>query len=207
MWESILGWQPNTLLDPARGAGGLTIGHGSIHISNNSGLVAKCDVRDGAVRWVRGYPCVANSEPLADAFGREGSPPLIAGDTLFVAPRDHSGVMAFHRETGEFIWETVAVPSDRLMGVGGGAVFGMDGRRLCALDQKTGRTLWSREFPNGTGAQGAVVGDHVIIASGGRVHRIAAANGNIVDSAQFGPLRQAKPVILESGWLVRVREP
>lgn len=206
-WTRTLGWQPFTLLDIARGSSGVTILNGAIYCSTDMGIVAKCDVRDGLVDWVRGYASAANADPRADTFSREGTSPLVAGNTVLVAPRDHSGVMAFRSDTGDCLWETIAVPSDKLLGVSSNVVLAINERRLCALDCRSGRTMWSREFPEGTGSQGAIVGGDAIVVSGGRLHRIAVSTGAIIETLDAGQSNTSEPVLMGNGVLVEVKAP
>lgn len=196
IWEQILGWQPYTVLDLARGSLGVSLEDGSISCCNDMGIVARCDVRDGAVDWVRGYASMANTNPRSDAFGREGTPPILAGDVLLVAPRDHSGVLAFDIGSGGIRWEAIAVPSDRLVGVVAGVVIGVNNRRLCGLDLASGRPLWSREFAEGTAAQAVIVGDAVFVMSGRTLHRLRAANGESLDTLPLGGAGDTTPVLL-----------
>ena len=207
LWTRTLGWQPYTLLDLARASNGITVHQGVVYCSTDMGLVARCDARDGCLDWVRGYASTPETDPRANAFSREGSRPLVADDTVFVAPRDHSGVLAFRCDTGECLWETIAVPSDRLLGVRKNAVLAVNARRLCALDRRTGKTMWSREFPEGTGSQGAMLEDDVVIVSAGKLHRVAGANGSTVETVDLGPSAASVPVLLENGSLVGLKEP
>jgi outer membrane protein assembly factor BamB len=204
LWTRTLGWQPYTLLDVARGSSGMTVRHGSVYCSTDMGLLARCDARDGAVDWVRGYASTANDDPRADNFTREGSCPLVAGNTVVIAPRDHSGVLAFQCDTGQFLWETIAVPSDRLVGVSRNAVLAMNEHRLCALDLGSGRTLWAREFPQGTGSQGAIVNGDAVVVSAGKLHRIAVTTGTTIETLDLSPPATAKPVLLPDGTLVEI---
>ncbi|MCE5280286.1 MAG: PQQ-binding-like beta-propeller repeat protein [Planctomycetaceae bacterium] len=205
LWTQPLSWQPFTLLDSARGAGGVAIYDGWVYCSTSMGIVARCDVRDGALDWVRGYASTADVDPQAENFSREGSAPLLSGQTLLLAPRDHTGVMAMRCDSGQFLWETMAVPSDRLIAVSGNVVLAVGPRRLCALDLAGGRVLWSREFPQGTLSQGALAGGCAIVTSAGKLHRIAISTGQDVESVDLQP-PPAHPVVLE-GALLDVKAP
>lgn len=206
LWTRTLGWQPYTLLDLARGSSGVVIQRGAVYCSTDMGLVARCDARDGALHWVRGYASTAHADPRSDSFSREGSC-LPAGDTLFVAPRDHSGIMAFRCDTGDSLWETIAVPSERLIGVNAGRVLAIDSQRLCALEAASGRLRWSLTFPKGTGAQGAIVGGDALAVSDGKLHRITIATGAIAETMDLGAAASAAPLLFEDSTLVEVRPP
>ncbi|MCE5326613.1 MAG: PQQ-like beta-propeller repeat protein [Planctomycetaceae bacterium] len=207
LWRRSLGWQPYTLRDVARGASGVAIRNGAIFCSTSMGIVARCDARDGAVDWVRAYGSTVDVDPQSETFAREGSPPLAVGNTLLVAARDHSGVMAYRCDSGQYLWETIGVPSDRLIGAVGNVLLTINQRRLCALDIASGRTLWSREFPEGTGCQGAIVGGDLIIPSAGKLHRIAAATGATIETIDLVQLNPSQTVLLEDGTVLQVKTP
>lgn len=206
LWERILGWQPYTVLDVARGGIGLSLQDGAVYCATDMGLLARCDARDGAVDWVRGYASMASTNPRSDAFGREGTPPLVVGDAVLVAPRDHSGVIALARDTGATLWETIAVPSDRLVGATGGVVVGVNNRRLCGLDLRSGRPLWSREFADGTGSQAAIGGDAVFVMAGRTLHRFKVATGEPLDALPLAGAGNTTPVLLD-GRLIELQSP
>ena len=65
LWRRTLGWQPYTLLDMARGSSGVAIREGSVYGCNGMGIVARCDARDGALDWVRGYASQVDADPQA----------------------------------------------------------------------------------------------------------------------------------------------
>lgn len=197
LWEQILGWQPYTLIDVARGTAGISVHDGGLYAATNMGIVARCDIRDGAVDWVRGYASMANTDPGSDTYGREGAAPLVVGDRVLVAPRDHSGVLAFARDTGGILWEAIAVPSDKLVGVSGRIVVGVSDRRVCGIDVTTGRPVWSRTFAEGTASRATLLGEDVLVVTGATLQRFSAATGEIRETV--APVGTPDTVIVLTG--------
>ncbi|MCE5276843.1 MAG: PQQ-binding-like beta-propeller repeat protein [Planctomycetaceae bacterium] len=208
LWKRDIGWQPHTLLDLAQRSAAVTVHDGAVYCSTNMGLIARCDVRDGMVEWVHGYASAIQARGcLSVNFARQGSRAIVAGRKLLIAPRDHTGILAFDTASGRGLWETVLTPSDRLLGVTGSAVIGANERWLAAVDLASGRQLWCREFRGGIAGQGAVCGGEVAVISGGRVHRISAQTGRDVESASLATGPNAEPIMLGDGSIVEVEAP
>ena len=208
LWKRDLGWQPHTLLDLARGSAAIALHEGAVYCGTNMGIVARCSAGDGRLQWVRGYASAIQPHiPHSLNFSREGASPLIIGNNLYLAPRDHSGILAMRCDTGELLWEAIMVPSDKLVGVSGNVVVGVNQRYLTALAVTTGKQLWCRRFPEGTGSQAAVIGPDVVLVSGGKALRISAATGKTVEEMPLPLKGGAEAAIGPDGTLVEIVPP
>ncbi|MCE9545965.1 MAG: PQQ-like beta-propeller repeat protein [Planctomycetia bacterium] len=207
IWNRPIGWQELTIADFGRNSCAVTVQGGAVYCSTNVGVVARCDARDGLLDWVRGYASAV--QPLAYQSlncSREGTSPLVVGDTLLIAPRDHSGVLAFDCASGKLRWESILIPSDKLLGVQGSHVIGINGHFLAALDLATGRTEWCRPLADGTGSQGAIVGESIVVRDGATLRRIATATGKDIETMPWNE-PAADCVILADGTLLAVEVP
>jgi outer membrane protein assembly factor BamB len=161
----------------------VTVAGGAVYVSTNMGAVARLDVRDGLVEWVRPYARVAESRAMWSMAQRHGlSPtPLSDGRVLF-APRDRLGAFVLDGATGALVWDRPDEPAHRIVGVGGGRFVLSDGWRLAALDLADGRTAWERGYRDGE-LRAVVSGDAVIAGAGGRWLKLSAATGELLDRA------------------------
>ena len=203
LWKHAIGWLPGTYLDFARGSARVTVHQDSIYLSTNAGILARCNIHDGTPQWLRVYP----SGYCAMNYSREGAGPLVAGDAIVLAPRDHTGILAFQRQTGDLLWETPLAPSDKLVGVAGNVVVGLNAHWLAGLDLATGKELWIREFVQGTGSEAAIVGRNVVLVSAGRAYRLECTNGRTVEELDLKADWGAEFVIAPDGTLVEVVPP
>lgn len=204
LWKVPVSWQKDGVLDLARYGTPVTIHEGAVYCCPGMGILARCDARDGRLDWVRGYAGTVRNVASPDAlvYSREGTSPVVVGNRLFAAPRDSSGVMAVNADTGDLLWDTAMVPSDRMLGVVGKALVIMNEEWLAALDVASGKQIWLRRFPEGTGARGAVVGQNVVTMSGRRLYLISAETGKTVEEGDFDGDANADYAYLADGTLV-----
>ncbi|MCE5328613.1 MAG: PQQ-like beta-propeller repeat protein [Planctomycetaceae bacterium] len=206
IWRRPVGWAPNSSIDLARGGGAVTIHEGSIYSATNMGVLSRCDAQDGLTEWVARYPAARQySNVLSMNCAREGSSPLVIGERVLLAPRDHSGMLAFRRDKGDLLWESVLVPSDKLVGAAGSVVIGANTTWLTGLDIETGKQLWVREFPAGIASQAAILNNEsVVVVSAGRALRLAAATGKTLEELDLQGAAGAEFVIGPDGTLAEV---
>ncbi|MCE5278513.1 MAG: PQQ-binding-like beta-propeller repeat protein [Planctomycetaceae bacterium] len=206
IWRRAVGWVGNSSIDLARGGGAPAIHEGSVYSATNMGVLSRHDAQDGLTEWVACYaPARQYSNALSMNCAREGSTPLVVGERVLLAPRDHTGILAFRRDKGELIWESILVPSDKLVGVAGAVVIGANTNWLTGLDIETGKQLWVREFAAGIGSQAAILGnDSVVVVSDGRALRLAAATGKTLEELDLQTPPGAEVVIAPDGTLAEV---
>lgn len=206
VWKSRLGYAPadGERQELARRASGVTLHQGALYVATNQGLLARCDPRDGNVEWVRGYASAIQTGRLHAQFQRDGASPLVVGERLLTAPRDHSGVMALDRRTGDLLWETLLVPSEEVLGAVGSVLVVRDGDELSGLNIESGKEIWTRAVDVPTGAPALVAGQNVVVLSRQRLLRIAAASGSTVEELALNTPSDVELALLPDGTLVEV---
>lgn len=189
----------------------VTVRGGAVYFATSTGLLGKCDIRDGMRLWLRTYPR-PNIEhepnavyPPGDSGSvyyehlarRPGSAPMLAGGRVIFAPRDFLGVKAFDAETGEPAWDAPLLPSDRIVGEHAGRVILGASTHLIAVEAATGELAWARrltvaspELPH-VAMHGAVIDVLTTHLAPGaseparRLVRLRAEDGTTVDEARL----------------------
>ena len=87
----------------------------------------------------------------------------MVGNRLFVAPRDHSGVIALEADTGNMLWESVLTPSDQILGLAGTTLVTRAGEKLAGIDAESGHDLWTQTVDPLTGAPALLDGTNVFV--------------------------------------------
>lgn len=192
------------LRELARQGASLTISERRAYASTGLGLLACCDARDGTVTWVRSYASAVQSARLSEQFRRSAPPPLLVGNRLFIAPRDHSGVLALEPGTGRLLWEAELVPSDQLVGLAQDTLVLRAGEELVGIDAGSGRERWLRNVGEPTGAPALVSGSNVIVAARNRLLRLEAATGKGLEALRLTPAPGAETVLLPDGRLLEI---
>ncbi|MEI7835421.1 MAG: PQQ-binding-like beta-propeller repeat protein [Planctomycetota bacterium] len=200
-----MGYQ-GTRMEQARYACGLAIHQGSLYISTNMGVLAKCEARDGGLEWLRTYATTDPGEAGLARTRREGSVPLVMGPRVYFAPRDHSGVIALDRQTGQLVWESVLVPSDQIVGLSGRALVVRDAGEMSALDSATGEELWSRPVDSSSAAPAVMAGQNILVTAGDKILRLVAQTGQIVEDVAAPRAIGTEQVLLPGGSLLEVSE-
>ncbi|MCY2926643.1 MAG: PQQ-binding-like beta-propeller repeat protein, partial [Planctomycetota bacterium] len=190
----------------ARHACGVALHQGAVYVSTNMGILAKCDARTGSLDWLRTYPAATAAETAAGHARREGSVPLVAGDLVYFAPRDHSGVIALDRQTGRLAWESLLVPSDQIVGLTGRSLVVRDANELAALDAATGEELWTRPVESEGTAPAVISAGHVLLAGGDKLLRFSARTGQEVENLAAPRPIGTEHMLLPGGALVDVAE-
>lgn len=156
---------------------GVTVHRGAVYAMTNVGVLARLDPRDGLVRWAHRYERIAPDPHHATILPRLGGGPVVVGDVVVFAPRDHPGIIAVDVRTGRQAWMQPVAASDQLIGTHGRHVVFADDTRLIALRIETGEVAWT--FEPETPPLGAT------IDSAGRIH-LSVRSGQVVLDASTG---------------------
>ncbi|MEI7835229.1 MAG: PQQ-binding-like beta-propeller repeat protein, partial [Planctomycetota bacterium] len=207
LWRRLLGSaQTNTrLLGLAADGMPVTLHGGWVYCSTDLGLIAKCDARDGAVEWLAAYGVADQAARSQVQSRREGASPLLAGDALVVAPRDHSGLIAFDSATGKMLWETPLVPSDCLVGRIGTTLMTRSGWELGGVDLQSGRELWTLPLEGDSPAQACLRGQEMLVLAGQTLKRVGSA-GAVVEALALTPRAGEQFALLPDGTLAELGE-
>lgn len=208
MWKRMLGMMPadDRLRGLASGGSGIALYEGALYISTDAGMVARCDARDGVVEWVRTYSSALMGELSALQYRREGMAPVLAGGKILVAPRDHTGVMALDPVSGQLLWESLLVPSERIVGVAGQMLVTQGRDCLVALDLTSGAEAWVKDFDEAMDSRATVVGADVLVVAGDSLFRCRAATGLTADEVRLNGAPGAGFALLADGSLVELVE-
>lgn len=184
----------------------VTVHQGSVYVSTDLGVAGRFDVRDGMADWVQAYGGTVDGVMLNLRFRREGSSPLVAGDKVIIAPRDHSGVLALDRASGRVMWEAPLVPSDRIACTLSNVVIMTADREVAALDLASGAELWHRELQGQGEAQVVVAGPDLLALSGTRIVRLSPLTGADLSGATLEKAPGADLVLLPDATLAEIGE-
>ncbi len=208
LWKRPLGMLPANaqFYDLARAGSAVTVHQGAVYVSSSLGVVARCDARDGMVEWLRTYAGAVQNDRLGVQFRREGTPPLVAGERVLVAPRDHSGVIALDRTTGQLAWETFLVPSGGIIGATDKQLVLQGEGSLAALDLDSGSEIWVRAIDGMEEGVAVVAGPQVLVVSGGKASRVAAATGAVIEEMPLSRGPGTGHVVLPDASIVEVTE-
>ena len=165
----------------------VAVSDGAVYCSSNLGFVARCDARDGVVEWARSYPRARLGHNALRLARRQGSAPLVVGGAVVFLPRDCPGAFAVDRESGEPRWDSPLAASSYAIGVAGQAVLLGDDRHVVALDAATGRPLWHRRFGEGISGRPVLAGSTLYVGDAATLYRVAAATGETLETAPWGP--------------------
>lgn len=198
LWQRLLGtlsidnYRRSTILT----SGAITLHQGSLYVSTDLGIAARCDARDGTLDWARTYPsCLADERAILQ-YGRDGTAPLVTAGRALIAPRDHTGVIALEPVSGRLLWENTLTPSDRIVGVSGNVLITQGAAALAGLNPATGACLWTKALDEMKAPRAIVTGEHILVTAGDRLTRLLASTGAAVDElhltggpgAAFAPL-------------------
>ncbi|MFP4056516.1 MAG: PQQ-binding-like beta-propeller repeat protein [Candidatus Brocadiia bacterium] len=173
-------------LDVVHYGNALAVHRGAVYCLTNLGFVARCDARDGMVEWLRTHPRILVRYEAERLVGREGAPPLVAGDRVLFMPRDRQGLFALECATGEPAWDRPLVPSQRLIGRVGGLVVLAGGRSLVGLEARGGEVAWQRRFDPRLAARPRLVGSSLYVATSEGLVRLDARTGQTLETAPWG---------------------
>jgi outer membrane protein assembly factor BamB len=156
---------------------------GAVYCSTSMSMLARLDLRDGLIEWIRHDEGISVNENWPLALRREGARPTVVGDLLIVAPRDMAGLMAIDRRTGKLRWQDRNLPSNNIIGSRGSTVLVHDDAHVAAVAVADGRVVWSRRFDAGLDTGPLQHGDRVHVAAGGRIQTLDADSGRTIGDA------------------------
>ena len=182
----------------------VTVHQGSAYVSTNSGILARCNARDGAIEWLRTYPCGRQSMQSPNQLRREGTAPLVVGERVFFAPRDHSGVIAIDRGVGELLWDAPLVPSDQIVGATADVLIVRGYDELAALDLASGKEEWVQAIGACFGGRAMLFGADIFLPTDGQLLRIAAATGKTLEELPVSRDPGAAEALLPDGTLIQL---
>lgn len=180
---------------------------GVVYAPTGLGTVVALNAYNGEVVWISGYPRIeiksddhGNSrvssglQPmrLLRLLTKGPCSPVVAGDTLVVAPKDAAGLIGFDRATGRQRWKLEVLDVRYLAGTSGDKVLVVDDT-VKAVDAKTGRLFWAHQLPD-TGLFGgpAYAGGALYLPTDQRLQRLDAASGQVLSEYTWdrrtGPL-------------------
>ncbi len=161
---------------------------GTFFVPTGAGAVCAVDARSGRVLWLQAYPRKDPSAPLLHPLTESGagwmassggapppgfqvSPPLLLGKVLVLAPPDSDYVLGISPLDGRLLWTSSRrdprIPGespplvDHLVGGDEERIY-LAGRKLLALETRTGRRIWEAEIPPVTG-RGAVTANSILL--------------------------------------------
>ncbi len=178
-------------LDLAHFGNAVTVARGAVYCLTNTGVVARCDARDGAIEWARSYPREARSENLLGLMRRLGASPLVLGRKVVFMPRDALGFFVVQADTGELIASNNEDASRTLLGNVGERVLLADARRVAAYDLGAGKLAWEKSFDHSIEGRVALLGSSLYVGTPEKLYRLAAETGEALEERawdQTGPM-------------------
>ncbi|MBN1443782.1 MAG: PQQ-like beta-propeller repeat protein, partial [Planctomycetes bacterium] len=169
-------------IDLAHYGGSLACDGDSIYCSTSLGLVARVDARDGLIHWCRVYPRSQADPDWSRLLRRAASPPALSGDAVVFAPRDWTGALAADRETGDLLWSSRFLPSERLLGAWKDLVLLHGDGQLIALRASDGSTAWKRETSVGADERAVLSGGSIYVLGDDRIARYDAGRGSELEA-------------------------
>jgi len=161
----------------------VTVHRGAVYGSSNSGIVARCDVRDGRIDWVHTYP--TERRPRRDGAPNRGAAPVIAGRVVIFQPKDTDRIFALDRRSGRLVWENAWVPATQVEGVVDGLLIVRVADGLAALETRTGRASWFRTLRTILPGRALLRGPSIDVATTSRLVRLDARTGRLLDSREL----------------------
>ncbi len=115
-------------------------------IASLGGIVVAFDPR-GQVRWMRKQTTMPPEEDSSWVRQRF-QPPLVVGDTAYIAQAGVRELLAVDRKTGRLRWSRVLPSLVGITGIAAGQLIAEESTGLTALDPATGRSVWTYDAPH-----------------------------------------------------------
>jgi outer membrane protein assembly factor BamB len=201
-----------------------------LFVQTNMGYVSCLDAATGRPLWTRGYR--EEEITLYENFWStperrctwSGSPPVLTGGLLLVAPADGRDLLALDAATGALRWafpsrdgEGFQVPRMyRLLGADDDRAY-LAGTGVRALDLRTGKLAWEQSFPGGrfqeeSGGRGVIADGKLYVPSTRGVYVMDARDGGSIlrsdphpDAAEDPHARIGGNLVTTEGAAVLVR--
>ncbi len=118
---------------------------GEIYVATDMGGVVAADALTGRVRWAATY-ARARLDPQASAtlirrLANRSPRVVVAGETVYLAPRDSLALLAIRRDDGAVRWRLPFSDASALIGVSGDALF-IQGDGIACLAVADGSERW-----------------------------------------------------------------
>jgi len=169
------------IFNPDLGHRLLALNGSTLFYQTDLGAVAAIDARSGRINWLATYPRSlpdGDSDEISERVGP--NPALVHGELVIVAPNDADRVFAYHRDTGEVVWQ--ADPGgrvDHLLGVAKGRLVAT-GNHVWTIDIQSGavRSRWpeGRTLESGRG-RGLLAGDEILWPTADRLYVLDQRTG------------------------------
>ncbi len=173
-----------------------TIAGGVVYVATDMGGVVAADALTGRVHWAATYPrsrldAVA-SAPLIRRLANRAPRVVVAGETLYVAPRDTLALLAIRRLDGAVCWSQAFSDTHALIGVASGALY-TQGDGITCLDAATGSVRWRWRSGTLHGVAGLGIG-RLYGATNEALVELDAADGRMVGRRAWSEFAQSVPL-------------
>ncbi len=165
---------------------------GEVFLSTGLSTVAAVNAFSGEVKWITSHPKVSFADfhqygydgrvRIASTFCSGPLSPVVAGDTILVAPKDGSGLIAIDRQTGTVRWHNPVINPRFIAGVSDDNILVCE-ENLTALNAENGTVVWRHEL-NGQAVYGqpALSGGVVYVPTEKELRRIDAHTGLLINT-------------------------
>ena len=177
---------PPTFFTGAGGRCHVLSDESSIYVGTGNGVVAAVASGDLSWKWATTYPSTLAARrssgwwPPHEAmreFG--GDRPVLAGDSLVLAPADGAFIFALDRFTGRQQWRVERRTGERLVGAAPAGVL-VAGNRLTCLDVSDGETVHWRTAPLEITGRPAICGERVFLPTRDGVLLVNGRTGKVL---------------------------
>ena len=208
--ESI--WSYSTQIKPVEftveGVASPLIGHNFIYFKISDGSLVALDFK-GRLKWKY---ALSNS---GNRFTTASSSPVM-GKTCLYSSSLESGIYCLDKNTGTVIWKTDVGSYGDLLLYGSELFYSTHDGKILALDQKSGKQIWSHDVPESV-ATSPVLYKNILIYGeySGALRFISKSTGEELHSFPFGGGMSAPPVVSEAaselyfisnaGWLYKMQ--
>ncbi|HEX3133298.1 MAG TPA: PQQ-binding-like beta-propeller repeat protein, partial [Planctomycetota bacterium] len=173
-----------------------TVAGGEIYVATDMGGVVAADALTGRVHWAATYPR-ARLDPLASAplirrLANRAPRVVVAGETLYVTPRDTLALLAIRRSDGVLRWQQPFSDAHALIGVAGDALFAQ-GDGITCLDAATGIERWHWRATTLHGVAGLGTG-RLYASTSDALVELEAVDGRVSARHAWSELGLATPV-------------
>ena len=152
---------------------------------------------------------------LGSRFASASSNPVMGKVCLYVAGLE-SGLYCLNKKTGKIIWNTSFGSHGNILLSGSLVFYSSHDGKVVALDQKSGKEIWSHKVPESIATSLVSYKDMLIYGEySGALRFISKDKGEELSSFSFGSGMSAPPVVLEAeselyfisnaGWLYKLR--
>lgn len=173
-----------------------TIAGGVVYVATDMGGVVAADALTGRVLWAATYPRSRldpqASAPLIRRLANRAPRVVVAGESLYVAPRDTLALLAIRRLDGVVRWSHAFSDAHALIGVANGALY-VQGDGITCVDAANGSVRWRWRSGTLHGVAGLGVG-RLYASLDESLVELDAADGRVLGRRAWSDLGQSVPV-------------